>query len=87
MSTPEEQEAADALRPGRHFKRKDAAGLVFEVIGPVGSFRQPHVRVRRVDEPSDVRVFARSALTDPHLFREIDGAALAAPAALRLKSG
>lgn len=65
----------EELRVGSHYKRIDGAGLVFEVVGPVGSFRQPHIRVRRVDDPTDMRVFARTALADPHLFREIDFAA------------
>ena len=88
MSDWAEQTADDGPPAGRHYKRTDGAGLVFEVVGPVGSFRQPHVRVRRVDEPTDVRVFARSALTDPSLFREVNPEAAAQRTAhgqLRLK--
>lgn len=88
MSSRAGQGADEALRVGRHYKRTDGAGLIFEVMGPVDSFRQPHIRVRRVDEPTDVRVFARSALADPHLFREVDLAAAPPRAAygqLRLK--
>ena len=90
MSSRAGQEADQQPRVGRHYKRTDGAGLVFEVVGPVGSFQQPHIRVRRVDEPTDIRVFACSALADPHLFREVDLAAAAPGAAqgqLRGKPG
>jgi len=59
-------------RVGQQYKRVDGAALVFEVVGPVASFGQPHVRVRRVDDPTDMRVFARSALNDRHIFRAVD---------------
>jgi len=88
MSNRAAQEEDDALRVGQHYKRTDGAGLVFEVVGPVGSFQQPHFRVRRIDDPTDMRVFARTALMDTHLFRAIDRAAPAARANfghLRLK--
>ena len=62
-------------RVGQQYRRTDGTGLVFEVVGPVECFRQPHVRVRRVDDPTDMRVFARSALVDGQSFRAVDQAA------------
>jgi len=87
MSNRAEGQADDELRVGQFYKRTDGAGLVFEVVGPVGCFQQPHIRVRRVDDPTDMRVFARTALMDTHLFRAIDSAAppRANYAQLRLK--
>lgn len=63
------------LRVGQQLQRTDGAGLVFEVVEPVPSFREPHYRVRRLDDPTDMRVFALSALMDPHVFRPIEDAA------------
>jgi hypothetical protein len=72
MSQRAARDAGEDLRVGQQFKRVDGAALVFEVVGPVASFGQPHVRVRRVDDPTDMRVFARSALNDRHIFRAVD---------------
>jgi hypothetical protein len=63
-------------RVGQHFQRADGAGLVFEVVDTITSFGPPHLRVRRVDDPTDMRVFARSALMDRHLFRAVQGSSL-----------
>ncbi len=60
---------------GQQYQRTDGTGLVFEVVGTVECFRQPHIRVRRVDDPTDMRVFARSALTDGQSFRAVDQSA------------
>lgn len=59
------------LRVGQQFQRMDGTGLVFEVVEMVASFGLPHLRLRRVDDHTDTRVFARSALMDRHLFRPI----------------
>lgn len=72
MSQRAGRDADEDPRVGQQFKRVDGAALVFEVVGPVASFGQPHVRVRRVDDPTDMRVFARSALNDRHIFRAVD---------------
>ncbi len=64
------------VRVGQHFQRADGAGLIFEVVDTVTSFGPPHLRVRRVDDPTDTRVFARSALMDRHLFRALQGSSL-----------
>jgi len=83
MSNRAEGPAEGDLPVGQYYKRTDGAGLVFEVVGPVGSFQQPHIRVRRVDDPTDMRVFARTALMDTHLFRAIDRVAAAPRGAMR----
>jgi hypothetical protein len=64
------------VRVGQQFQRTDGAGLVFEVVEQVTSFGPPHLRVRRIDDPTDARVFARSALMDKRLFRIVQGNAL-----------
>ena len=64
------------VRVGQHFQRADGAGLVFEVVDTITSFGPPHLRVRRVDDPTDTRVFARSALMDKHLFRAVQDRSL-----------
>lgn len=66
---------ADSLRVGQRFQRNDGAGLVFEVVELVAGFGRPHLRLRRIDDPTDTRVFAHSALMDRHLFRAIDASA------------
>lgn len=68
--------ASGDVRVGQQFQRADATGLVFEVVDAITSFGPPHWRVRRVDDPTDLRVFARSALTNKHLFRAVHGSNL-----------
>lgn len=63
--------AGDSVRDGQQFQRTDSAGLVFEVVETITSYGLPHIRVRRVDDPTDLRVFARSALMDRRLFRVV----------------
>jgi hypothetical protein len=70
--------AGSDIRVGQQYQRTDGAGLVFEVVEPVTSFGPPHLRVRRVDDHTDTRVFARSALMDKNHFRVVQGAALPA---------
>lgn len=65
--------ATHDVRSGQQFQRTDSAGLVFEVVESVTSFGVPHIRVRRVDDPTDLRVFARSALMNRRLFRMVQG--------------
>jgi hypothetical protein len=61
------------LKTGQQFQRLDSAGLVFEVVDAVISINPPHIRLRRVDDPTDLRVFSLSALSDKHLFRAVSG--------------
>jgi hypothetical protein len=63
--------ASREIKVGQQFQRLDSAGLVFEVIEAVTSVKPPHIRVRRVDDPTDMRVFSLSALADRHLFRAV----------------
>jgi hypothetical protein len=68
--------ASGDVRVGQRFQRTDGAGLVFEVVDSITSFGPPHLRVRRVDDATDTRVFARSALMDKHLFRVVQASSL-----------
>lgn len=65
--------ARSDVRVGQQFQRTDGTGLVFEVVDAIPSFGPPHWRLRRVDDPTDLRVFARSALTNKHLFQAVNG--------------
>jgi hypothetical protein len=64
---------------GQQFRRVDQTGLIFEVVEEITTFGLPHFRVRRVDDPTDTRVFAHTALLDRHLFKAIQGTELPAP--------
>lgn len=64
------------VRVGQQFQRVDGTGLVFEVVEPITSFGPLHLRVRRVDDSADTRVFARSALTNKRMFRAVQGSSL-----------
>jgi hypothetical protein len=68
--------ASGDVRVGQQFQRVDGTGLVFEVVEPITSFGPLHLRVRRVDDSADTRVFARSALTNKHMFRAVQGSSL-----------
>ena len=61
--------ASREVKIGQQFQRLDNAGLVFEVVEAVMSINPPHIRVRRLDDPTDLRVFSLTALADRHLFR------------------
>jgi hypothetical protein len=63
---------------GQQFQRTDGTGLVFEVVEAVASFGPPHLRVRRIDDPTDTRVFARSALMNRQQFRAVGNQGLPA---------
>jgi hypothetical protein len=67
--------ASREIKVGQQFQRLDSAGLVFEVVEPVMSISPPHIRVRRIDDPTDQRVFSIVALSDRHLFRAVAPAA------------
>jgi hypothetical protein len=66
---------------GQQFKRVDQTGLVFEVVEEIITFGLAHFRVRRIDDPTDTRIFAHSALLDRHLFKPIQGTELPSPSA------
>jgi hypothetical protein len=72
------------IRIGQQFQRLDSAGLVFEVVEAVMSVNPPHIRLRRVDDPTDLRVFSLSALSDKHLFRALSDAGRGGTGQLRL---
>ena len=66
-------------RIGQRFKRADQSGMIFVVTEEVRGFGLPHFRVRRIDDPTDTRIFAFSALLDRHLFRAVQGNDLPEP--------
>jgi hypothetical protein len=72
------------IRIGQQFQRLDSAGLVFEVVEAVMSVNPPHIRLRRVDDPTDLRVFSLSALSDKHLFRALSDVGRGGTGLLRL---
>ena len=72
------------IKVGQQYQRIDTAGLVFEVVERVMSINPPHIRVRRIDDPTDQRVFSIHALADRHLFRAVSAPAAAVRAAAGL---
>ena len=68
--------AQAGVQVGQQYQRTDGTGLVFEIVEVVAAFGPPHLRVRRIDDPTDTRVFALSALADKRRFRAVQGTLL-----------
>ncbi|MFN0042588.1 MAG: hypothetical protein ACKVSF_05175 [Alphaproteobacteria bacterium] len=53
-----------AVAVGQRYRKADGTELVFEVVELVNNASYPHARIVQVENPSEYRVIALSALTD-----------------------
>lgn len=61
---------------GQCFQKADGTGIVFKVIELVDRAHMPHARLSRLDNPSEERVIAVTALRDKRLFVPASAGAL-----------